>query len=95
MIPDNTNATSPTAIAVIEMLDRNPDRSMADLYRALPRTWGSPTMSPHCADEVKYGVVEKVTLAFLDRYVKGDRAASARLTAAGTVNGVAELVSVA
>ena len=31
---------------------------MADLYRALPKTWGSPTMSPHCADEVKYGVVD-------------------------------------
>ena len=45
-----------TAIAVIEMLDRNPGRSMADLYRDLPKTWGSPTMSPHCADELKYGV---------------------------------------
>src|SRR5215204_7256385 len=30
-----------TAIAVVEMLDRNPDRSMADLHRALPKTWGS------------------------------------------------------
>lgn len=49
-----------TAIAVIDMLDRNPDKSMADLYRALPRTWGTPTMSPHCADEVKYEVVERV-----------------------------------
>lgn len=50
-----------TAIAVLEMLDRNPQSSMADLYRALPKTWGSPTMSPHCADEVKYDVVERVT----------------------------------
>ena len=36
-----------TAIAVLEMLDRNPTKSMADLYRDLPKTWGSPTMSPH------------------------------------------------
>ena len=31
---------------------------MADLYRDLPLTFGTPTMSPHCDDEVKYGVVE-------------------------------------
>ena len=35
-----------TAIAVLDMLDRNPGKSMADLYRDLPKTWGSPTMSP-------------------------------------------------
>jgi phosphomannomutase/phosphoglucomutase len=49
-----------TAIAVCEMLERNPGRSMADLYRALPRTFGSPTMSAACADEAKYAVVERV-----------------------------------
>ena len=53
-----------TAIHVIEMLDRNPDKSMAELYEELPKTWGSPTMSPHCDDETKYGVVDKVTGAF-------------------------------
>src|ERR1700744_824586 len=37
-----------TAIQVIEMLDRNPGKSMADLYGELPKTWGSPTMAPHC-----------------------------------------------
>jgi phosphomannomutase/phosphoglucomutase len=36
-----------TAIHVLDMLDRNPDKSMADLYADLPKTWGSPTMSPH------------------------------------------------
>ena len=35
-----------TAIAILDMLDRNPGKSMADLYRELPKTWGSPTMSP-------------------------------------------------
>ena len=43
------------ALAVCDMLDRNPGKSMADLKNALPKTWGSPTMSPHCADETKYG----------------------------------------
>ena len=53
-----------TAIAILDMLDRNPDKSMADLYRELPKTWGSPTMSAHCADELKYGVVDRVANRF-------------------------------
>jgi phosphomannomutase/phosphoglucomutase len=31
------------ALAVCDMLDRNPDKSMADLKNALPKTWSSPT----------------------------------------------------
>jgi phosphomannomutase/phosphoglucomutase len=50
-----------TAIAVLDMLERNPAKSLSDLYAELPCTWGSPTMSPHCADDVKYDVVGKVT----------------------------------
>ena len=41
-----------------------PGKSMAELYRDLPLTFGTPTMSPHCADEVKYGVVERVLARF-------------------------------
>jgi len=52
------------ALAVCDMLDRNPGKSMADLKNALPKTWSSPTMSPHCADEAKYGVVERVVKHF-------------------------------
>ncbi|GJE15831.1 phosphomannomutase/phosphoglucomutase [Methylobacterium marchantiae] len=77
-----------TGIAVIEMLDRNPDKSMADLYRALPKTWGSPTMSPHCDDEVKYGIVEKVTARFQAMQAAGEPIAGAKITDLVTVNGV-------
>ena len=52
------------ALAVCDMLDRNPAKSMADLKNALPKTWSSPTMSPHCADETKYGVVDAVVQHF-------------------------------
>ena len=54
------------AFAVCDMLDRNPGKTMADLKNALPKTWGSPTMSPHCADEEKYGVVDAVVKHFED-----------------------------
>jgi len=49
-----------SAIAILQMLDRNQAKSMADLRRDLPMTFGSPTMSPFCADEDKYGVVERI-----------------------------------
>ena len=58
-----TTAWSP-ALAVLDMLDRNPGKTLAELERDLPKTWQSPTMSPHCGDEVKYGVVDRVIAHF-------------------------------
>jgi len=69
-----------TAIAILDMLDRNPQKSMADLCRDLPRTWGSPTMSPQCADEVKYNVVDAVVKHFEAARQKGEKVATARAT---------------
>src|SRR5829696_6156745 len=77
-----------TAIAVCEMLDRNPEKTMADLYRALPKTWGSPTMSPHCADEVKYQVVERVVDRFSRMQAGGEAVGGHPIRDLVTVNGV-------
>jgi phosphomannomutase/phosphoglucomutase len=77
-----------TGIHVVEMLDRNPGRSMADLYRALPKTWGTPTMSPHCPDEVKYQVVERVLKRFETMRRKGEKVAGEPIHDLVTVNGV-------
>ena len=49
------------------MLDRKPGKTIADLKRELPKTYQSPTMSPHCDDEKKYGVVDKVMAALQGR----------------------------
>lgn len=46
-----------SAIHICKLLDRATGKSMADLYRDLPKTFGTPTMSPHCDDLKKYGVV--------------------------------------
>ena len=70
------------------MLDRNPDKSMADLKNALPKTWSSPTMSPHCDDETKYGVVEKVVSHFEQAKTRGDKVAGQNIRDLVTVNGV-------
>ncbi len=77
-----------TAIHVLEMLDRNPTKSMADLYADLPKTWGSPTMSPHCDDEKKYGVVDKVTARFQAMHEQGEPFAGQPIRDLVTVNGV-------
>ncbi|MET3790807.1 phosphomannomutase/phosphoglucomutase [Aquamicrobium terrae] len=77
-----------TAIAVCGMLDRNPGKSMADLYRDLPVTYGTPTMSPHCDDELKYGVVERVLADFEGMKAAGERFAGQAIADLVTVNGV-------
>jgi phosphomannomutase/phosphoglucomutase len=77
-----------TALAVCDMLDRNPGKSMADLKNALPKTWGSPTMSPHCDDEKKYGVVDAVVKHFEAEQAKGGKVAGQPIRDLVTVNGV-------
>ncbi|RUZ72381.1 phosphomannomutase/phosphoglucomutase, partial [Mesorhizobium sp. M7A.F.Ca.US.006.01.1.1] len=51
-------------------------------------TFGTPTMSPHCADDVKYGVVERVVADF--QAMKRDRMvfAGQKIADLITVNGV-------
>ena len=77
-----------SAIAVCEMLDRAPGKSMADLKDALPKTWSSPTMSPHCADETKYGVVDAVVRHFEAMQTQGKQVAGQAIRDLVTVNGV-------
>jgi phosphomannomutase / phosphoglucomutase len=77
-----------TAIAVIDMLDRNPTKSMSDLYSDVPKTWGSPTMAPKCADEVKYEVVDRIIKRFEDIKAKGEKVAGQPIVDLVTVNGV-------
>ena len=77
-----------SALAILDMLDRNPGKSMADLRRALPQTWGSPTMSPHCDDETKYAVVDKVVRDFQNMRERGEPVAGQPIRELITVNGV-------
>lgn len=48
------------AVEVCKMMDRNPDKSMSDLRRALPVSYSSPTMSPYAADTEKYAILERI-----------------------------------
>ena len=76
------------ALAVLDMLDRNPDKTLAELKHALPRTWQSPTMSPHCGDEVKYHVVDRVVHHFQKLAADGGELAGQKIRELITVNGI-------
>jgi dienelactone hydrolase len=77
----------------------NPSADTDAFYAALAkpkflvRLLGAVHTAPFVRQQPQLSVVEKVTVAFLDRYLKGDQNASARLTAAGTLPGVAETLS--
>jgi phosphomannomutase/phosphoglucomutase len=76
------------AAAILAMLDRNRGKKLSDLKAALPIAHTSLTMSPHCADELKYGVVEKVTADYQAQAAAGGRILGKRISEVITVNGV-------
>src|SRR6266704_4007774 len=77
-----------SALAILDMMDRNPGKTLSDLKNALPKTWQSPTMSPHCADETKYGVVDRVVKHFEAVQSEGATVAGQPIRDLVTVNGV-------
>ena len=76
------------AAAILSMLDRNPDKKLSDLKRALPVAYTSLTMSPHCADEEKYGVVEDVVREYSEFAKAGGTILGRKIVEVITVNGV-------
>jgi phosphomannomutase / phosphoglucomutase len=76
------------ALAVCDMLDRAAGKTMADLKRELPKTYQSPTMSPHCDDEKKYGIVDQVVDHYKKLAAEGGSVAGQKIRDLVTVNGV-------
>jgi phosphomannomutase/phosphoglucomutase len=71
------------AVEICRLLDRNPGASLADLARALPRTWSTPTMSPFCPDTEKYAVLDRI----VDRLRACETLAGRPVAEIVTVNG--------
>jgi phosphomannomutase / phosphoglucomutase len=76
------------AAAILSMLDRNPGKKLSELKKALPVAFTSLTMSPHCGDEVKYGVVADVVKEYEDLFAAGGSILGRKITEVITVNGV-------
>ena len=76
------------AAAILAMLDRNPGKKLSELKAALPVAWTSLTMSPHCADEEKYGVVDDVVAEYEALAASGGTILGRKIVEVITVNGV-------
>ena len=76
------------ACAVLAMLDRNPGKRLSDLKAALPVAFTSLTMSPHCADEEKYGVIARVVAEYQALADAGATILGRKIVSVNTVNGV-------
>ena len=77
-----------SSINICRLLDRAKTKSMADLYRELPKTYGTPTMSPHCADLEKYGVIEALTKIVISDYDRKTKIAGQSISVINSINGV-------
>jgi phosphomannomutase/phosphoglucomutase len=75
------------AVEMCKLLDRNPDMSVADLRRALPVTYATPTMSPFCPDLEKYAVLERLVQRLVEMHEKGGKIAGRSIAQVVTVNG--------
>ena len=76
------------AAAILSMLDRNPGKTLSQLKAALPVAFTSLTMSPHCADEEKYGVVADVVAEYEALAASGGTILGRKIVEVITVNGV-------
>jgi dienelactone hydrolase len=65
------------------------DRAPAPKY--LLTMFGAPHLGPYTGEQPQLGIVERVSLAFLDRYLKGMRSALAQMSRAGDIPGVSRV----
>ena len=76
------------AAAILAMMDRNPGRKLSEMKSALPVAYTSMTMSPHCSDETKYGVVDAVVADYQALAAAGGEILGRKIKEVITVNGV-------
>jgi len=77
-----------SGLAVLDLLDHNPGKSLSDLEGELQKTYSSPSMSPHCDDERKYQVIERIIAHFQKFADEGGTLGGGKITEVITVNGI-------
>jgi len=93
-------ATSPPLLAVQGSADTinqprftNAFFALARRPKFLLRLLGAGHLPPYTGEQPQLSIVERVTIAFLDRYLRHQAGAAARMAAAGQVPGLARLIS--
>ena len=72
---------------ILAMMDRSPDKKLSEMKDALPVAYTSLTMSPHCADELKYEVLERIVKEYEDLGKAGGSILDRKIKEGITVNG--------
>jgi len=75
------------AVEICKLMDRNPDKSMSDLRKALPKVWNTPTMSPYAADTEKYDILARIVDKLVAKADAGEQLAGRDIAQVVTVNG--------
>ncbi|MFG6584561.1 phosphomannomutase/phosphoglucomutase [Sulfitobacter sp. 1A12779] len=75
------------AVEICKLMDRNPDKSMSDLRRALPQTYSTPTMSPYASDTEKYDILDRIVEKLTAKADAGDKIGGRAIAEVITVNG--------
>ena len=75
------------AVEICKLMERNADKSMSDLRKALPKTWSTPTMSPYAADTEKYDILERIVEKLVAKAAAGESFAGQPIKEVVTVNG--------
>jgi phosphomannomutase / phosphoglucomutase len=77
-----------SAIAICRMLERAPNESLASMLDGLPKSWGTPTMSAHCADERKYLVVDAMSAEIEAMQNTGEKVGGHKIALITKINGI-------
>jgi phosphomannomutase/phosphoglucomutase len=77
-----------SAVQVLRMLDRNPDRSIVDMVTTLPTTHLSPSLYRACPDDKKYALADRLTTMIQDMQTQGQTILGQKITDVLTINGV-------
>jgi phosphomannomutase/phosphoglucomutase len=75
------------AANVLALLERSPGKTLSQLRAELPVAHTSLTMSPHCADELKYQVLERIVREYQDLAANGGTILGRAIREVITVNG--------
>ena len=75
------------AVEICKLMDRNPDKSMSDLRRALPQTYSTPTMSPYASDTEKYDILDRIVQKLTAKADAGEKIGGRAIAEVITVNG--------
>jgi len=77
-----------SAILMCQLLENNSDKTLADLYDDLPVTHLSPTMSPYCADTIKYDVIDRITKILTEQFNQKQPFLGRDIVDCNAINGV-------